>query len=155
MKIIPPNKDYVKEISRLMLTELEKPNPLFPQKMILQFREHAKEENILNELENPNLIAFVAIHNGVLVGFIVGYKEDSKTSMIQYINGGNIKNKKLLLKIFIDECKKKGIVSIKTDTFEFMENNKVFKEAGFVLIKKEKITNNLKMLWYKLDLNLS
>ena len=106
------------------------------------------------ELNNPNLISFLAINNDKLIGFIVGYKEESNNTMIHYIAGDKIETKKLLLNRFIDECKKISIDHIKTDTFEFMENNEFFKEEGFVLTKKEKITDDLEMLWYEIDIKI-
>ncbi len=151
MRIIKATIDYSKEISKLMLSDLKSPNSKFPQEMINNFREHAKEENIVEEFNNPNLIAFLAIRNNELVGFIVGYKKDLSSVMIQYIVGKSIKTKKLLLTEFVDKCKEKKILHIKTDTFEFMENNNLFKQEGFILTKKEKITDNLEVLWYKLN----
>jgi len=96
--IFPANKKYIKEISKLMLNDLDNPNPKFPIKMIEQFREHSKEKNILKEFENSNLISFLAIKNK-LIGFIIGYKEPSNSAMIHYVNGNNIKTKKLLFKL--------------------------------------------------------
>ena len=152
MKIIPTKNEYIKEISGLMLADLEKPNPKFTMEMISQFREHAKEENIIKEFYNPKLISFLALQNNKLVGFIVGYEEDTSKAMIHYVNGNNINTKKLLLNRFLTACKNKNLTYIKTDTFEFMENNDLFKSAGFVLIKKEKLSDSLEMLWYKLKL---
>ncbi|MDP6642316.1 MAG: hypothetical protein QGF74_02985 [Candidatus Nanoarchaeia archaeon] len=154
MKIIPANKKYIKEISKLMLKELENPNDKFPVDLISKFREHAKEDSISMELDNPNLISFLAINNHELIGFIVGYKEESNNTMIHHIAGDKIETKKLLLNRFIDECKKININNINADTFEFMENNELFKEEGFILTKKEKITDDLEMLWYEFNLKI-
>lgn len=148
MKIISANKEYAKEISKLMLKDLENPNPKFSKEMILGFKEHAKEENILKELNNPNTIGFLAI-NSNLKGFIVGYKEDANKAVIHYITANSVETKRLLLKEFIKKCKKKGISLLKTDTFEFMENNEFFKNKGFIFTKKESISPDLEMLWYK------
>lgn len=152
MKIIPANKIYAKEISKLMLNDLKNPNEKFPKERIIQFREHAKEENIIKELNNPNTISFLAVNNSLLVGFIVGYKEESNRAMIHYITADSIKIKKLLLTSFINLCRKEKISCIKTDSFEFMENNEFFKKEGFILVKKEKISDNLEMLWYELHI---
>lgn len=152
MKIILAKNKYIKEISTLMLADLKKPNPKFTMEMISHFREHAKEENIIKEFYNPKLISFLALQNNKLVGFIVGYEEDTSKAMIHYVNGNNINTKKLLLNRFLTACKNKNLTYIKTDTFEFMENNDLFKSAGFVLIKKEKLSDSLEMLWYKLKL---
>ena len=148
MKIIPASKEFVKEISALMLADLENPNPKFPMSMIIKFREHAEEKNISKEFDNSNLISFLAIQNNKLVGFIVGYQENAKNAIIHYLTCNDMKAKKSLLNRFIGECKNKNIESIMTDTFEFMDNNDFFKKAGFRLIKKEKITDSLEMLWY-------
>lgn len=154
MKIIPANIKYAKRISELMLDDLKNPNKKFPNEMILQFREHAKEENIIKELHNPDLIAYLAIVNNKLIGFIVGYKEKSNSVMIHYITANSIETKKLLLNKFIIKCKEEKIACIRTDTFEFMKNNYFFKKEGFILIKKDKITNSLEKLWYELNLGL-
>lgn len=152
MAIIPATEAYIKGISNLMLADLEKPNPAFPAEMLLQFREHAKEENVAKELDKPNLMALLSVKNDMLTGFIVGYVDGSSGAMIHYITGDCIKTKKQLLKKFIHECKEKRLVYVKADTFEFMENNRLLKEKGFVLTQKEKITNRLELLWYKLNL---
>ena len=142
MRIIKATRKHAKEISELMLNDLENPNALFPEDIISKFREHAKEKSILKEFENPNLISFVAL-NGHLSGFIVGYKQDSETVMIHYVTGGG---KKQLLDKFIEECRTKGVTRIITDTFEFMDNNEFFKANGFLLFKKKSLTKKLEML---------
>ena len=152
MKILNATKEYSKEISKLMLSDLKNSSTLFPQEMILKFKEHAKEENIIKEFENPELISFLAIEKNIVVGFIVGYLEDSNTSMLHYITAKNEKVKEALLMRFINECKIKNINRIIADTFEFMNNNTLFKSHNFILTKKEKIINNLEMLWYELKL---
>lgn len=153
MKIIKAIKDHAKQISALMLSDLKKPNINFPPEMIDKLRDHAKEKNIITEFENPNLIAFVAINEEKISGFIVGYKDSfNKSSMIHYITAEKNEIKKELLDRFVEECKLKKITKIITDTFEFMNNNTFFKSNGFKLIKKEKIIGNLEMLWYELKL---
>jgi hypothetical protein len=153
MKIIKAKKEYAGQISRLMMLDLENPNPKFPKDIIEKFRNHAKEENILKEFDNPNLIAVLALNEETVKGFIVGYRENEKTSMIHYITAENIDIKKELFDAFILECKTKEIDHIKTDAFEFMENNEFYKSQGFTLVKKEQMNDNLEMLWYELKLN--
>ena len=153
MKIIKATKKHSKEISKLMLLDLENPNPKFPREMINNFREHAKEENIIKEFENPRLIAFLVIEGRNVVGFIVGYEQGLGKAMIHYINAKENELKERLLKRFIKECKSRNITRITTDTFEFMKNNAFFKSQGFTLMKKESLTKNLEILWHKLDLN--
>lgn len=152
MITIPATKKYIKEISKLMLADLEKPNPAFPAEMISQFREHAKEQNVAKELDRPDLIAFLSVKNNRVTGFIVGYREGSSSAMIHYITGDCIKTKKQLLKEFIHDCKEKNLSYVKADTFEFMENNRLLKEEKFILTRKEKITSRLELVWYTLDL---
>ena len=153
MKIIKATKKHSKEISKLMLLDLENPNSKFPQEMINNFREHVKEENIIKEFEDPRLIAFLAINEKRVLGFIVGYEPDLGGAMIHYINAKEDGLKERLLKRFIKECKSKNITEVITDTFEFMKNNAFFKSQGFTLMKKESLTKNLEILWHKLDLN--
>jgi N-acetylglutamate synthase-like GNAT family acetyltransferase len=153
MKITRATIEHSKQISQLMLSELNNPNPKFPKEMINKFREHAKEENIIKEFENPGLIAFVAIISKRLVGFIVGYKDLLiNQAMIHYITADGIIIKEKLLKRFIKECKSRNIDKIITDTFEFMDNKDFFESNGFVLTKKEKLTPNLEMFWYEVKL---
>jgi hypothetical protein len=153
MKIIKATIEYSKGISEIMLSDLKNPNPKFPKKMIEDFREHAKEENIRKEFENPNLIAFLAINEEKIAGFIVGYEDSSNNSaMIQYITAKENEVKKELLSAFIKKCKIKKIKKIITDAFEFMDNNDFFKSNKFTFTKKEEIAPNLEMLWYELDL---
>ncbi|MBR9676638.1 hypothetical protein GOV04_00665 [Candidatus Woesearchaeota archaeon] len=149
MKIITASKDDASVISELMLTDLEKPNPLFPKEMIEKFKEHASKKKILKEFENTNLIGFVAVNNNVITNFIVGYQKSDSVVMIHYLSGNDITAKKALLKQFTEECKKRKIREIIADTFEFMQNNQIFKTKGFILTKKEKITENLELLWYR------
>jgi hypothetical protein len=153
MRILKPTIEYAKQISDLMLSDLEKPNSKFPNEMINRFREHAKEENIIKEFENSNLIAFISKNGDKITGFIIGYENKfQKNAMIHYITGNKIE-KKELLQNFIKECKLRGLNRIITDTFEFMSNNVFFKSNNFYLTKKEKITPALEMLWYELNLN--
>ena len=110
MEIVKAVIGHVKEISELMSSDLKNPNSKFPQKMINNFIEHAKEENILKEFKNPGLIAFIAKNEGKVVGFIVGYEDTLKDSaMIHYITANEIEIKKELLEQFIKECKLKNI----------------------------------------------
>ena len=152
MKIIKATIEYSKEISKLMLSDLKNPNYKFPQKMINNFKEHAKEENIIKEFKNPKLIAFIAINEDKVVGFVVGYEKNPNNVMIRYISAKSDEVKKKLLNMFIKECKIRNIGKIITDTFEFMDNNNFFKSNGFILTKKENLSKNLEILWYGLNL---
>ena len=152
MKIIKATIEYSKEISKLMLSDLKNPNYKFPQKMINNFKEHAKEENIIKEFKNPKLIAFIAINEDKVVGFVVGYEKNPNNVMIHYISAKSDEVKKKLLNMFIKECKIRNICKIITDTFEFMDNNNFFKSNGFILTKKENLSKNLEILWYGLNL---
>ncbi len=152
MKIINANRNHAKEISVLMLADLEYPNPRFPKDMIDKFRTHAEEHGILKEFENPKLIAFVAISKNNVVGFIVGYEENHSTAMIHYVNAKKHDMEEKLLNRFIEECKFKDINKIRADAFEFMDNNEFFKSHNFVFVRKEKLAPNLEMLWYELNL---
>tara|TARA_Y100000310_G_C20671101_1_gene810340 strand:+ start:1364 stop:1825 length:462 start_codon:yes stop_codon:yes gene_type:complete len=153
MKIIKAKIEHAKRISTLMLSDLKDPNPKFPSEMIDNFREHAKEENISNEFENPKLMAFVAV-NEKFLEFIVGYENPSGDSaMIHYITADKTETKKALLDQFIKECNSKCMKKIITESFEFMSNNDFFKSNKFILTKKEEITPNLEMLWYELNLS--
>ena len=150
MKIIKAKKEHSKHISEFMLSELNNPNPKFPKEMINKFREHAQEENIIKEFENPNLIAFCALTSKRLIGFIVGYDDVLKNqTTIHYIASTNIGIKEKLLEKFIKYCKLRNINKIITDTFEFMDNKDFFESKKFILTKKEKITPTLEMLWYE------
>jgi hypothetical protein len=151
MRLIKATKQYSKEISKLMMIDLKNPNPKFPQEMINKFREHSEEKKILQEFENPKLMAFLAVERGKLVGFIIGYKLKD-IGMIHYITAKKFKVKEELLKRFIKESKFRKINKIITDTFEFMGNSTLFKSKGFILTKKEKLAKNLEMLWYELKL---
>ncbi|MFP4524500.1 MAG: hypothetical protein ACOCRX_05700 [Candidatus Woesearchaeota archaeon] len=154
MEIVKAAIGHAKEISELMLSDLKNPNSKFPQKMINIFREHAKEENILKEFNNPGLIAFIAKNKGKVLGFIVGYEDTlNYSTMIHYITANEIEIKKELLDQFIKECKLKNIKKIITDTFEFMENKDFFELNKFRLMKKEEVAPDLEMLWYELNLN--
>ena len=150
MEIIKAKKVHAKEISKLMLSDLENPHSNFPKVMINKFREHAQEKNVLQEFENNKFIAFVAIENNV-VGFIVGYEESPNKAMIHYISAKKMEIKKALLNRFIKECKMHNITEVIADSFEFMENDSLFRTNNFILIKKEKLTSNLELLWYKLE----
>ena len=153
MTIVKARKEHSKKISELMLSELEIHGLRFPDKLIKGLREHAKEENILREFEDGNLIAFVAITSRKLVGFIVGYEDLSKDcAMIHYITSTSIKIKEELLERFIKECKYRDISKIITDTFEFMSNKEFFESNRFVLVKKERLAVDLEMLWYEFRL---
>lgn len=152
MKIINANRNHAKEISVLMLADLENPNPRFPKEMIDKFRTHAEEPGILREFENPKLIAFVAINKNNVIGFIVGYEENPSTAMIHYITAKKQGVEEKLLKRFIEECKFKNITKIRADAFEFMDNNEFFKSHNFVFMRKENVAPNLEMLWYELNL---
>jgi N-acetylglutamate synthase-like GNAT family acetyltransferase len=150
MEVRKATKKDVKQISRMMLSDLKNPHSNFPKEMIKRFREHAKEKNIKKEFENPSLMVFLILEESNVVGFIAGYKENQDRAMIHYITAKNKEQKKELLDVFIRECQTKKIDNIITDTFEFMENNNFFKSNGFKLIKKEKVTEKLEMLWYGL-----
>lgn len=152
MELKIASKDYVKDISKLMLKDLESPDERFPEMMILKLREHAQEDNLILEFSNPNLISFLAIDNNKVKGFIVGYKKEDHI-YLDYVTGNNINTKKLLLDKFIEESKKNNMKYIKADTFDFFENKILYEQKGFKLIKQENITPNLEILWLKLDLN--
>jgi len=153
MKIIKAKKEHSNQISEFMLSELNNPNPKFPKEMINKFREHAEEENIIKEFENPNLIAFVALTPKRLVGFIVGYEDLlNNQAMIHYIASNDIEIKEKLLERFIKYCELKNINKVIADTFEFMDNKDFFESNKFVLTRKEKLTPNLEMLWYEFKL---
>lgn len=137
-----------KEISKLMLADLERPHPKFPKPMIEKFRNHAQIESINNEFGNPDMIALIFENKNKILGFVVGYKEDDK-AFLHYVSGPDKKIKLELINAFERECSKLDLKEIKTDTFEFMENKKIFEEAGFKFFKAENLTPNLKMLWYK------
>lgn len=149
MNIIPGTKKYAKQISILMTSDLNKFRQLFPAAMMTAFRDHAQENNILEEFNNSNLISFLAIGDmDLLMGFIVGYKEKN-SAMIHYITAETVSLKKQLLAMFITKCREEKIDRAITDTFIFMENNAFFRNEGFILFKKEKIEANLEMLWYE------
>ena len=153
MEIIKATIKHTKEISRLMLSDLEKHNSKFPGEMISKFKEHAKEKNIIKEFKNSHLIAFISKNEEKITGFIVGYEDNlQKNAMIHYITGTNIEKNELILN-FIKECKLRNLDKIITDTFEFMDNNDFFKLNDFLLTKKERITPILEMFWYELKLN--
>ncbi|MEK6857882.1 MAG: GNAT family N-acetyltransferase [Nanoarchaeota archaeon] len=154
MKIVKATIKDAKAISELMLSDLQNPPKEFPEEMVDKFREHAREENIKKEFQNPELILFIAENEKNIVGFIVGYKEVLKNNaMIHYVTANKIEIKKKLLERVIQECRLKKIKKVITDGFEFMENDKFFKSQGFIFTKKEKIAPNLEMLWYELNLN--
>ena len=119
--------------------------------MIKKLREHAQLKGIQEEFKNSNIIIFVLEKNKQIIGFIVDYKE-SKGVFLQYVTGSNEEIKLKLIHVFEEECKNLGLKEIKTDTFEFMGNKKIFEKAGFKFSKKENITPKLEMLWYKKNL---
>lgn len=135
-------------ISKLMLTDLDKSHTSFPKPMIENFRKHAQIKGIKREFNNPNIISFVFEERTKILGFIIGYKEDNK-AFLHYVSGLNKYIKSKLIKAFEKECLKLNLYEIKTDTFEFMENKKIFEEAGFKFFKSDNLTPNLKMLWYR------
>ena len=138
-------------ISEIMLLDLKIYESHFPDELMFNFKKHAKKENLVKEFDNPDLIAFIFKKENIINGFIVGYKDKlNGSAMIHYIAGQGNEIKKELLDRFIEYCNANGIKKIITDTFEFMENNNFFKINGFLLIKKEKISSDLEMLWYEL-----
>ena len=152
MRIKKATKKHYKEISRLMKEDLDNPKKEFSQEFLIKFKEHAAEENILKEFDNPLTIGFVAMMNSKIVGFIVGYIKNSEHAIIHYINGKDKKIKKSLLQAFIIECKDKKMNYIIADSFEFMENDNILEEKGFKIYDKEKINETLVMLWRKLEI---
>ena len=144
MEIIKFNKKYIREISKLMLKNLENPPKEFSNEIIEKFRKHAKEEGITKEFKNPALIGFLAINREGVVGFIVGYFKNQDNSIIDYVTGSN-EVKKDLLEKFIRYCRSKDVKWIKTESFEFMDNHNFFEENGFKIIGKEKMENGLIM----------
>lgn len=153
MELKIASKDYVKEISKLMLKDLEFPDKRFPKIMISKLREHAQEDSIISEFSNPNLIGFLAIKDNEVKGFIIGYKENQDHAMIHYITAETYDIKTFLLNEFISFCKKKEMNYIITDTFEFFDNYRLFCENNFKMYKRENIVPNLEMVWLKLKFN--
>ena len=147
--IIIATKSYINQISKIMLNDLANPDKKFSKEIIDQYREHAQENNLIKEFENPNLISFLAIKDNKVLDFIVGYKEKN-TAIIHYISGNNVEIKRDLIRRFIEECKERNITKIIADSFEFMQNDIIFKETGFKIFKKEKF-DNLELLWYKFN----
>ena len=119
-------------------------------KIIYTNRMHAQENNLIKEFENPNLISFLAVENNKVLDFIVGYKKDDNVCYIDYMSGNNLEIKRDLIRRFIEECKERNITKIIADSFEFMQNDIIFKETGFKIFKKEKF-DNLELLWYKFN----
>jgi len=152
MRIIKATKEHCKEISKLMKNDLDNPPKEFSQEFLIKFREHAEEKSILKEFDNPLIRGFIAMINGKIIGFIVGYIVNSKHAMIHYINGENKEIKKSLLQAFIIACKNQKMDYIIADSFEFMENDEILKEKGFNLYGKEKVNETLITLWRKLKL---
>ena len=148
-EIIKSNKIYLKQISKIMLSDLAKPDKRFSKEIIDKYKEHAQENNLIKEFENPNLISFLAIKDNKVLDFIVGYKEKN-TAIIHYISSNNVEIKRDLIRRFIEECKERNITKIIADSFEFMQNDIIFKETGFKIFKKEKF-DNLELLWYKFN----
>ena len=153
MKIILADKTHTKDISRLMLKDLESPDNRFPEMMISKLREHAQEDSVMSEFSNPNLISFLALDKNEVKGFIVGDKEDKDHAMIHYVTSETYNIKELLLEKFISFCKEEKMNYVITDTFEFFDNYRLFCEKNFILYKRENITPNLEMLWLKLEIN--
>jgi len=152
MKIRKAEKEDCNKISQLMKNDLSNPPREFSENFLEKFKEHAKEENLLEELNNPNLIGFVAITDEEIVGFIVGYLESIEYATIHYINGRTKLIKNDLLREFISHCKNKNLDYILADSFEFMENDSILESEGFTLEKEEEIDNSLIMFWRKLIL---
>jgi len=150
-EIIKGNKKYLKQISKIMLNDLAKPDKRFSKEIIDRYRKHAQENNLIKEFENPNLISFLAVKNDKVLDFIVGYKKDDNVSYIDYISGNKLEIKRDLIKKFIEECKERKVKKIIADSFEFMQNDIIFRETGFKIFKKEKF-DNLELLWYKLEI---
>ena len=149
-KIIYTNKIYINQISKIMLKDLSKPDKRFSKEVIDKYRMHAQENNLIKEFENPNLISFLAVENNKVLDFIVGYKKDDNVCYIDYMSGNNLEIKRDLIRRFIEECKERNITKIIADSFEFMQNDIIFKETGFKIFKKEKF-DNLELLWYKFN----
>jgi len=124
-------------ISRLMLRDLEHPDPRFPEELIARFRAHAELDAIMGEFSNPALVAFVS---GEVDGFIVGYREGDRIT-IHYVCGA-LEVKRQLLKHVLSLGG-----SFLADTFEFMENYKLFKD--WRLIRKDLLAPDLEMLWFE------
>jgi len=150
--IIVSNKTYIKQISKIMLNDLAKPDKKFSKEIIDRYKEHAQENNLIKEFENPNLISFLAVADNKVLDFIAGYKKDDNVSYIDYISGNNLEIKRDLIKKFIEECKERKVKKIIADSFEFMQNDIIFRETGFKLFKKEKF-DNLELLWYELEID--
>ena len=108
-EIIKSNKIYLKQISKIMLSDLAKPDKRFSKEIIDKYKEHAQENNLIKEFENPNLISFLAVADNKVLDFIVGYKRESNTCYIDYISGNNLEVKRDLIRRFIEECKEEII----------------------------------------------
>ncbi len=152
MEIIKANKDYSKQISKMMLKDLESPPKEFSKDIIDDYRNHAQIENIIKEFDNPNLFGFLAIENDQLKGFVVSYIEDN-SPIIHYITSTNPKIKKELLIRLIKESKAKDYGGIIADSFDFMDNDKFYEEMGLKIYKKERLDNGLILLWRRLNFN--
>lgn len=135
------------QISKLMLRDLENPNPKFPKEMIQKLKKHASIRGIKKEFDNDKLLAFV-FEDEIINGFVVGYIEENNEVFLHYISG-DLEIKKKLVNHFEEKCKKLGIQKIRTDTFKFMENKLIFEEEGFKFVRPEKVTEDLEMLWYE------
>ncbi len=146
MNIITATREHATSISKLMLADLHSPPAQFPPKMIAQFREHAKEENILKEFANPAFLSFVATEHGSITAFIAGYTRDATSAVIHYISNTTNDIKKALLNEFINKCKARKINKLITDAFAFMDNNAFYIASGFKPTKKEQIADNLEMI---------
>lgn len=123
----------------------------YPSFLINKYEEFAREFNLNKELQNPDILAFAAIYDKEVLGFIFGYKELSRTTVIYYLTG-NQDSKILLLEKFIKEAKKDFPVSIKIDSFQFMANKNLLTEFGFK-IKQGSEFANVESLYYELSLS--
>ena len=62
--------------------------------------------------------------------------------------------KQHLLSHFLAECRQLDITIVHADSLEGMDNNKFFLSQGFVFEKTEPVTDDLDMMWYRLEVQL-
>ena len=151
MKILPLSQEFLGKISILMFKDIFQHS--YPSFLINKYEEFAREFNLIKELSNPDILAFVSVYNKEVLGFIFGYKELSRTAVIYYLTG-NQDSKILLLEKFIKEAKKDFPVSIKIDSFQFMANKNLLTEFGFKLKRGSEFAN-VESLFYELSLSYS
>ena len=151
MKIMPLTQEHLNKVSILIFKDIFQHS--FPSTLIAKYEEFAREANLTKELANPNTIAFVSVYDKEVLGFIFGYKDLERITVIRYLSG-NPESKVLLLDKFIKEAKKDFPISIKTDAFQFMANKNLLTDIGFKL-KRGNEYANVESLSYELNLSYS